>query len=91
MVRTNPKVQKTKPTPLPPNTNSKNDQMKTILIFRCSSLLNNETREQIRQELKKQIDEGVVITDISLEHVKTMIPKNCECDVVIETLEKESE
>lgn len=62
--------------------------MKPIIIFRCNSLLNNETKELIRNDLKQQIKEGIVITDISLEYAKTLIPKNCECEIIIESSEE---
>lgn len=61
--------------------------MKPILIFRCNALLKPDVQEKIREDLKKQIAEGVIVTDINLEYVKTMLPKDCECDVVIENLE----
>lgn len=61
--------------------------MKTVLIFKCDALLKPGAREIIRKDLKRQIDEGVVLTDISLDYVKTLIPKDCECEVVVETLE----
>ena len=62
---------------------------KTVLIFKCDALLKPGVRELIRNDLKRQIDEGIVITDITLDYVKTMLPEDCECEVVIETLEDE--
>lgn len=63
--------------------------MKTVWIFRCDALLKSETKEQIRQHLLKQLDEGVVVTDASLEYVKTVLPKGCTYDVIVETMEEE--
>lgn len=60
--------------------------MKPLIIFRCACLLKPETKELIRNDLKRQIEEGVVVTDISLEYAKTLLPKDCKCEVVLETL-----
>lgn len=65
--------------------------MRPVLIFKCDALLKPGVRELIRKDLKRQIDEGVVITDVTLDYVKTMLPKNCECEVVIEMMEDKND
>lgn len=63
--------------------------MKTVFIFRCGAMLKPETTEKIKQRLLKDLEEGVVVTDASLQYIKTVVPKDCEFDVVIETMEDE--
>ena len=60
--------------------------MKPLIIFRCACLISAETKKLIREDLKRQIEEGVVVTDISLEYAKTLLPKDCKCEVVLEIL-----
>lgn len=64
-------------------------KMKTIIMFKCNCLLKPETREQLRQELKKQLDEGVVVVDGRYDWpILTRLPEDCEYDVVVESLEE---
>lgn len=58
---------------------------KPLIIFKCNCLLTAEQKDLIRNDLKKQIEEGIVVTDISLDYAKTLLPKDCKCEVIVET------
>lgn len=61
-------------------------ETKTVLIFKCDALLKPDVREAIRKDLKRQIDEGIVVNDIMLGYVKTVLPKDCKIEVVLEEI-----
>ena len=65
--------------------------MKTIILFKCNSILKPETIEKIRQELKKHIEEGLLVIDGQFEWPELInIPEGCEYDIVVETLEEDT-
>lgn len=80
------KIEKTWMTP------KKKSTSKTIIMFKCNTILKPETREQIRQHLKKQVDEGVLVLDGQFEWPQLIrLPEGCDYDIVVETLEEENE
>ena len=56
---------------------------KEILIFRVNSLLPKEALRTIEKDLKRQLDNGVIVTDLKLDVVKKIVNKNCECEIVV--------
>ena len=63
---------------------------KKILVFKCNCRLKPETKESLRLELKRDIEEGVVVLDSSFDHpIMTTLPKDCEYEIFVESLEEE--
>lgn len=64
---------------------------KKILVFKCNCRLKPETKESLRLELKRDIEEGVVVLDSSFDHpIVTTLPKDCEYEIFVESLEEET-
>lgn len=64
--------------------------MKTILVFKSNEIIRDEKKEQIRQELKQHIKEGVLVLDARFE-LPTLIniPSDCEYEVMVENVNLE--
>lgn len=64
--------------------------MKTILLFKCYGILKPEALKQIRNELKSQVEEGVVAIDDTIQWPELIrIPDGCEYDIVVQSLEED--
>ena len=60
---------------------------KTVLIFSVDALLKPDTKEVIRKDLLRQIEEGVVVTDLTYDYVKTVLPKDAEIQIELVDVE----
>lgn len=61
---------------------------KTVLIFQTDCILKEEVKQKIQEDLKRQIDEGVVVLDVRFDYVKTLLPEDCEINVDIVSMEE---
>jgi hypothetical protein len=61
-------------------------------VFKSNGLIRDEKKEQIRQELKQHIKEGVVVLDCMFD-LPTLInlPSECEYEVMVENVNMEGE
>lgn len=64
--------------------------MKTVYIFRLLTMLTQAQKEQVREELKQQISEGIVLMGNNVEFVKREL-KVLGTTVKIEFIEGETE
>ena len=66
--------------------------MKTIIVFKSNEIIREQKQEEIRQELKQHIKEGVVVLDARFE-LPTLInlPSDCEYEVMVENVNMEDE
>lgn len=64
---------------------------KTVLIFQFDRLINPYLKEEIRQDLLKQINEGVVVLDSSIDYIKTVLPEDTEIQIELIDVESEDE
>ena len=62
---------------------------KTVLMFQTDCVLKEEVRQKIHEDLKRQIDSGVVVLDVRFDYVKTLLPEDCEINVDIVSMEGE--
>ena len=65
--------------------------MKTIVLFKSKCYLKPDKKEQIRQELKRHIEEGVLVLDSTFEWPEIIhLPEDCY-DIDVCSLEDEDE
>ena len=67
------------------------EKKKTVLIFSFDRLIHPRIKEAIRQNLLKQINEGVVVLDSSLDYVKTVLPEDTEIQIELVDMEDEDD
>lgn len=61
---------------------------KTVLIFSVDCILKADVKEKLRQDLLRQVEEGIVVTDLNLDYVKTVLPEDTEIQIELVDMEE---